>query len=132
MTEFYDVYEKVLLMTGLHAYIPAIHHHIRQKRRPVEDWKAMASEAGFMLKDIRFDTFTYRFASGTALLDYAFIRLAFMPSWLEILDEPMQAMVFQLIENELNRLAAERKEISLNIPFACFLFENRQSPHKRE
>ncbi len=125
MTEFYEVFEQALSNAGLQKYIPGIMHHILRKRKPVQTWNDIATTAGFTPKNVHYGSFAYRFASGTALLDYTFIRLAFMPSWLEIIDEPSQEHVFQLIEGELNRLAAEKKGISLSIPFACFGFENK-------
>jgi len=61
-----------------------------------------------------------RFATGTALQRHHAIRLAFLPGWMSIVPVDDAAAFLAALETKLNGIAAERGEIALTIPFACF------------
>ncbi|MEZ5083075.1 MAG: class I SAM-dependent methyltransferase [Bacteroidales bacterium] len=85
MVEFYNLLEDVLLDLHLTKEIDLMHQHIHQKRRPLNEITQMVRKHGFVIKDLEHDQFNYKFATGTAMLNHYFIRLAFMDSWIGIL-----------------------------------------------
>jgi arsenite methyltransferase len=120
MIEFYEVFEKILEEQGMYDIIQKMHEHIQEKRKPVETWKGLILEAGFSIKTINVDGFRYRFANGSAFLKHYFIREAFMKSWKSIIHEDLISTVFEQIENRLNKIAEERGELTMSVPFVCF------------
>jgi arsenite methyltransferase len=123
MREFYDVYEKVLRSRGLEAEIRAMHAHIRAKRPPLDFVMERLRHAGFRLPETAQDSFRYRFRSGTAMLRHFLIRLAFLDTWREILAPESRDEIFKEIEVRLNRIAEDRGEINLTIPFVTIRCE---------
>lgn len=117
MFEFYDVLESVLSEYGMFDKIDEMRAHIAQKRPSAEHVKALVKKHGFVIKDMVYDQFCYRFASGTALLNHYFIRLAFMNSWIALLPEDKTEEIFGLIEERLNEQAKQQGTITLSIPF---------------
>lgn len=105
MAEFYDVLREVL---DDHSQLDAHVNH----RATLDGTVALLEAAGFAASVSGTDSFTMRFADGTALFDHYFIRLGFLGGWQSI------ASVEQLaaVERKLNR----RGEVSLTIPMACF------------
>jgi arsenite methyltransferase len=119
MVEFYSVFKEVLEEMQMNREINMMYQHIYQKRRPVDEVLALVKKHGFAVKDLRYDQFDYRFASGTAMLNHYFIRLAFMDSWKKLLPERGIYDVFDKIEIRLNNLADQFGSITLSIPFVA-------------
>jgi arsenite methyltransferase len=120
MVEFYEVFEHVLEEQGMIDTIEKMKEHIYEKRKPVEYWKELILEAGFSIKTINVDGFKYRYANGTTFFKHYFIREAFMKPWKTIIPKKSTSMVFEQIENRLNRIAGERGELVMSVPFVCF------------
>jgi len=117
MFEFYCQLEKVLAEYNLINEIELMHRHINKKRPPLEEMISKIRKYGFMIKDLDHDQFNYRFATGTALLNHYFIRLAFMGSWVEILPEGKVREIFDSVEDRLNHQAKRFGCLKLSIPF---------------
>ena len=120
MVEFYEVYEQVLEELSLVNSILEMKEHIQEKRKPVEYWKKMIMDAGFTIKTINVDGFKYRYVNGSAFFKHYFIREAFMKPWKTIIPEKSTSLIFEQIENRLNRIAGERGELVMSVPFVCF------------
>ena len=120
MVEFYEVYEQILEDHGMNDSIQKMKEHIQEKRKPVETWKEMILDAGFSIKTINIDGFKYRYANGTTFLKHYFIREAFMKPWKTIIPKKSASLVFEQIENRLNRIAGEKGELVMSVPFVCF------------
>jgi arsenite methyltransferase len=120
MIEFYKVFEQILKEQGMESTIQKMHDHIREKRKPVENWKKLILDAGFSIKTINVDGFRYRFTDGSAFFKHYFIREAFMKSWKAIIPGDSVLRVFSHLEARLNRIASERGELVLSVPFVCF------------
>ncbi len=127
MAEFYQVLEDVLSRHqgmvgngGVEDIKRKIQTHIREKRKEAGEWASLVEKHGFRVEDIREEAFSYGFADGTSLLNYHFIRLAFFPSWQELIPEAYRVEVFSEVEKQLNDTAAEKGAVSLTVPFACY------------
>ena len=117
MFEFYGQLEKALSDLGLNKEIGLMHHHIYEKRRPLDEMISMIQNHGFIIRDLVHDQFSYRFSNGSAMLNHYFIRLAFMDSWIKILPEKKVEQIFVTIEQRLNDQAQILGGIKLTIPF---------------
>lgn len=118
MIEFYHVMESVLYENHMAAEVEKMKGHIHAKRRPLEEVTALVEANNFKIVQIHKDRFDYRFSSGTAMLEYHFIRMAFLDSWKNIIPPERQDRIFGLIEHSLNNLAEKKGELRLSVPFA--------------
>lgn len=116
-SKFYEVYRSTLREFKLQEYDDKISKHIRKKRVPFSYLQSCLSNSGFVIHSAAEDSFTYRFSSGTAMLNHSFIRMAFLPSWMELLPEALQAGVFNKIEEELNSIASQSGSLAMQVPF---------------
>lgn len=117
MIEFYNIYEQVLLDHAMQNEIDMMHHHIAQKRPPLEGIVNQLGSNGFIVKQVLHDEFKYRFTNGTAMMDHYFIRLAFMDAWIKFLPSENVNLIFNEIETRLNHLAKQNDGIQLSVPF---------------
>ncbi len=117
MAEFYDVFKEVLHKMGLHEEIEKMQDHIYLKRKPLSELINLFESKGFKIKNINHDEFKFRYVDGTTMLNHYFIRLAFMDSWKEVVPDVNLTDVFKKVEKRLNRIAEEKSELVLTIPF---------------
>ncbi|HXX32013.1 MAG TPA: methyltransferase domain-containing protein [Myxococcaceae bacterium] len=120
MRSFYDAFAEVLRDRGATDRLPALAAHIGGKRPTRAEWEARLRTAGLTLGRVLESSFTWRFASGRALFRHGFIRLGFLDAW-KAIPHPADAIgVLGELERRLDRMAEERGEIALEIPFACY------------
>jgi arsenite methyltransferase len=119
MRELYDVYRLTLVEMGFSDRLAALDAHIAH-RGTVESVTGMLQDSGFEVADIASDNFRIRFADGSSLLRHHLIRLGFLPAWKAIVDAGSIERTFVEFERRLNAVAAERGELALNVPIACF------------
>jgi len=119
MIEFYDVYERVLIENNKIDEVEKLKNHIHSKRKPLSSTKELIENAGFEINEIFEDSFSFRYLDGTAMLNHFMIRLAFMESWRGILNQNDEQTIMDAIENELNKIAEAKGELSLTIPWVC-------------
>ena len=117
MFEFYDALESILSELQLEQSIAALHRHIYEKRRPLDEIIDMLREAGFTIKDLEHNQFNYKFTDGTAMLHHFVMRMAFMDSWIKILPENRVEEIFDLLETRLNEQAARLGRLQLSVPW---------------
>jgi ubiquinone/menaquinone biosynthesis C-methylase UbiE len=120
MIEFYDVFRSLLIKTGNSHKVETLEKHIASKRKTVAERLDLLEKAGFRANEVSESSFSYRFIDGTAMLDYFFIRLAFLPSWVEIVEDIDADGFFNELETELNKVALSQGELRLTVPFAVF------------
>jgi arsenite methyltransferase len=118
--EFYKIFEETLNDLGLLSEIQKIHGHIFEKRKPVDYMKKIVEQNKFNISEIKLESFKYRFSDGTAFFYYPMIRFHFLPAWKEILPPKRVEEVFSIIEEKLNKIASERGELVMSVPYACF------------
>jgi ubiquinone/menaquinone biosynthesis C-methylase UbiE len=117
MEEFYTNLEVVLTEMNLFKEVEKMNRHIHEKRPPLDGMISIIERHGFAVKDIVPDQFSYKFSSGSAMLNHYFIRLAFMESWIKLLPEEKLEEIFEIIEKRLNDQAKIDGVIKLTIPF---------------
>jgi hypothetical protein len=105
-----------LLESNLKHEIGLMYKHI-EKKRPSIDKIIETMKQNFIIKDIEYDKFNYKFSNGTAMLNHYFIKFAFMKSWKEILLQNKVEEIFKTIEIKLNNYAELFCGIKLSIPF---------------
>ena len=118
MIEFYEIYEKTLRAMGLEDEVIGMREQIRSKRLPLDEFVKLLEGAGFKISEIRHRESSMRFLDGSALLGHFLIRLGFLGGWRSILEDQDREPVFDALEKALNRVAAERGELRLTIPWA--------------
>jgi ubiquinone/menaquinone biosynthesis C-methylase UbiE len=116
MFEFYDIMEETLAACNLKTEMKLMHKHIEQKR-PSIDKILHQMKNDFIIKNIEYDQFNYKFTNGASLLNHHFIKIAFMDSWIKILPQNSVQKIFKIIETKLNQQAEKYGEIKLSIPF---------------
>lgn len=122
MREFYDIYEQVLRETGLHFEIERLHGHMFEKRKPIEYYTELFTNAGFPFISAATDVFTMRFIDSDALFKHHCIRNAFLPPWESIISGEKRDEIFRALSAALDTHAGSEGELRLTIPFACFEF----------
>lgn len=115
--EFYDIFRKVLKKQGLDNEIELLQKHIYEKRKPLNEIKALLEAAGFEIADIKYGNFSYRFVDGTAMFNHFFIKLSFLDSWKKITGVHTPK-VFSTLEKEINKASAKAGGFQMSVPFA--------------
>jgi hypothetical protein len=115
--EFYEIFEQVLQEQDLTEEVNKLKYHIHSKRKPVEYWKKLIEETGFIIRSINVDGFKMKFADGTTFLEHYFVRTAFRKPWEEITGDPE---IVKAVEAKLNMIAASKGELKMSVPYACF------------
>jgi len=119
MIEFYEVYERVLIANNKTDEVKSLKNHIHSKRKPLSHTKGIIENAGFEITEVFEDSFSLRYLDGSTMLNNFIIRLAFLESWRNILDQNEEKIIFDAVENELNKIAEAKGEIYLTIPWVC-------------
>lgn len=117
MLEFYSVYEDVLKRRGMKDCLDKLTEHINHKRKPADHVCNGLAAAGIKVEDVRHDSFTIRYVNGTAMLENPLIRLAFRPSWEEVIEPNEVEGVFAEIAEVLDKQAATKGELGLSVPW---------------
>ncbi len=113
--EFYKIFLKTLLHTGLKDCIEKLDRHI-QHRGNKNSLLKLYEDAGFKLNNVAEDILEMRFLNGTAFLDHHFIKLGFLGSWKEIIPEEKQITFFTSLEKKLNEIAEKQGELKFTVP----------------
>ena len=120
MIEFYEVYKKVLLKHKMNQEVENITAHIFEKRKPIKYIENILDKYKFTVSGIEYGEFSFRFADGSAMFRHFLIRVGFLKSWKQIVAPDKQPDIFSEIELELNKIASEKGELKLTVPFAVF------------
>jgi ubiquinone/menaquinone biosynthesis C-methylase UbiE len=118
MMEFYNTMEQVLRSRGMDAEIEKMKEHIYHKRKPLTEITRLFEAHRYQIYNVFQSRFEYRFTSGTAMLNYYFIRLAFLDSWKNLVPEASRENIFFEIESRLNEEAAKSGSLTMTVPFA--------------
>jgi arsenite methyltransferase len=120
MKKFYDIYEETLRENNLTNEIKKMKEHILEKRKPVDYLEKVLKNSGFEIVNKIEKSFFMKFANGTAMLNYHFIKSHFVNSWKVIVDSSRLEGIFESIENKLNKASKTDGHFSLEIPYICF------------
>ena len=117
MIEFYSTMEKVLADLKLNNCLDSMRNQIYKKRKPLDEYLEQIKSHRFTINSVIHDKFEYKFVDGTTMLNHYFIRLAFIDGWKNIVPVDKQKIVFESIEEELNKQSQIDGIMKLSIPF---------------
>ncbi|HEX8219190.1 MAG TPA: methyltransferase domain-containing protein [Chloroflexia bacterium] len=113
--EFYEVLLEVLRETDEPHYLDRVAAN-EEHRGTRQSVSALLEGAGFRVARVVEDSFTMRFADGTALFNHTLTQLGFLDGWRSVVDPADEKSVFGEVERRLNRIAAERGELRMSTP----------------
>ena len=116
-TEFYNVYRDIMEQHSMQNCVQKLSDHIYSKRKPLSEFIERLKANKFEIVSIDEDAFSYRFSDATAMLNHLFMKMAFIPSWKEIVPEDRREVVFQKIEEKLNTASEKMEGFSMQVPF---------------
>ncbi len=117
MSEFYQVFEMVLLEQDLAASAAKIKDQIRKKRLSAKELVLVLNDCGFSVRQVIEDRFSMRFMDGTTLFRHYLIRHFFLDGWKSLVAADRQEAVFAQIEARLNETARQTGHVCLTVPF---------------
>lgn len=115
--EFYHQLEDIFIKSDMQEEAKNINAHISEKRPSIDFVVSALTSNGFILKNLVYDQFNYKFSNGTAMLNHYFIQSAFMKSWLNLIPKNKQDEIFSSIECRFNQQARETEGVALSVPF---------------
>jgi arsenite methyltransferase len=117
MTEFYQLFESVLLEQGLAESMAKIQDQIRRKRLSRKELESVLHSCGFSVRQVIEDRFSMRFVDGTTLFRHYLIQNFFLDGWKSLVPPDRQEKIFARIEARLNEIARREGHVRLTIPF---------------
>lgn len=115
MSEFYELFRATLAHLDLERYVPELEKHIDHRQR-IESIRAELQEAGFEVKRVLNDSFSWRFLNGTAFLNTFHIVYGFLPSWKSFIPEKHRTEVFCNLEQRINTFSESAGEFVVTVP----------------
>ena len=117
MTEFYQLFEAVLLEQGLAESMGKIKDQIRRKRLSRKALESVLHACGFAVRQVIEDRFSMRFVDGTTLFRHYLIRNFFLDGWKSLVPQDRQEKIFARIAARMNETADQKGRVSLTIPY---------------
>jgi ubiquinone/menaquinone biosynthesis C-methylase UbiE len=117
MQEFYDVLAETMLQLNLGHLMDGLESQ-RQHRISSEKICHLLETVGFVISVVEHDSFSMRFANGSAFLNHYLIKYAFMDGWKGIFPPGQVRDVFIRLEANLNALAEGENGLKVTIPIA--------------
>lgn len=117
MIEFYSVLREELIKRQMTEALEALEQHIYSKRKPLDEVLRLLQKHGFEVTDLVHKQFDYRFVDGSTMFRHYFIRMAFLDSWKEIIDQHRRKEIFGVIEEQMNETAREQGCFLLSVPY---------------
>jgi hypothetical protein len=127
MIEFYSVLENVFREKNMLDEIQLMQKHIYKKRKPVEEFNLLLKESGFSVNEIVCDEFPITFTDGTTIFNHFLIKLAFIGSWKEFIQEQRHKEIFTEVEKRLNEITQNNASIKLTVPYILMDCEKARS-----
>lgn len=129
MHELYSTYDTLLLELGMTEARERLAAHIFVRRKPLAFTTEALERAGFRVERIQQSSFCLRFVDADAMLDHFLMRIAFVPSWSEVLDASERQSVLRELVQRVQREAEAEGELRLTIPFACYDCRKADAPN---
>jgi ubiquinone/menaquinone biosynthesis C-methylase UbiE len=125
MSEFYTLFKKSFIDKKLSSYVANIQNHIHEKRPEIKALEHIFAKHNFYKsREIR-DSFSYKFASGTALFNHHFFKLAFIDCWVKCIPLKHQKVILSDLEKKINIIAQHHNGFTLTVPLVCIEFRKR-------
>jgi arsenite methyltransferase len=117
--EFYAIFKSVLRESGMQELQEKVQAHIQARRKPLFEYENGLTAAGFRIRSVLNDSFSYRFSDGTSMLNHFFIKNIFFPAWKEIVPAGEREKIFGKIESIINGSAENSRGFTMSVPFAA-------------
>lgn len=121
--EFYSVFAAVLRQQNLPQAEHRLADHIHAKRKPRQYTETLLRTAGFDIRSVHEDVFTWRYADARGFFEHSFVQLAFAESWYAVV-EANHDEIFREVADRLNQDAGP-DGIVMSIPWICIDAEFR-------
>lgn len=115
MAEFYAAYRQTLTDLDLAHLIPKLNAQ-EAHRGTVASVSALLSGAGFRVTRTFESSFKMRFLNSDALFNHHLIKIGFLDGWRGFLSPEQEQRVFQSLQIALDKIAADKGELSLTVP----------------
>ncbi len=115
--EFYQVFERTLTELGKPDLVAKLKHQEEHRATP-ESLASRLQHNSFQITRQVTDKFEMRFLDGSSFLRHHFIKLGFVGEWKEFVPPAERQAIFNVLETNLNRLAAEQGCLELTVPLA--------------
>lgn len=113
--EFYEIFHETIIELGLKAIEEKLEVHIKSRMNS-GILEAHLETTGFSISKTLHEAFFLRFLDGTALLNHAFINIAFLQEWKKLIPQENRESFFTALENKLNKRAKRFGELKLSVP----------------
>ena len=115
--EFYDIFESMLREMKEENILQQIMDQ-QEKRGNLKSISNLFENAELTINKSIEDSFEMIFLDGTAFLNHHFVKLGWLSSWQQIIPREKRALIFSMLENNLNNYAKENKGLRLTVPMA--------------
>ena len=119
MEEFYKILGETIRQLDMTHLLDKLETHIAH-RLTGETICNLLTEAGFGLSALDHRSFSMRFATGSAFLNHALIKIGFLDAWKALFPKEELKRVFTILEKSLNTAAREQGEFIVTIPI-CYI-----------
>lgn len=113
---FYQVFQDTLTELGEHKLAQQLKAD-EERRGDTNSTTALFTNADFTINKVVEDSFTMKFANGSAFLNHHFVKLGWLGTWRALLKGADETTIFTKLENKLNEIAA-KDGLHLNVPMA--------------
>lgn len=114
--EFYKIFQDVLNEMNLTDLAKKLQSD-EERRGTIETTATLFTNAGFSISKVAEDSFSMKFASGSAFLNHHFVKLGWLGTWRGLLQSTDEVAVFTQLEERLNNLS-ENGGLQLTVPMA--------------
>lgn len=114
--EFYDSFIESLRKFDMEEEIKSIYAHIYKKRKPSITFQRYFTENGFQIECKDRKEFTMIFADEKAFFNHSLIKIGFLPSWEELLNESDRDKIFSNIRYLLKKESKKSGYLKMTVP----------------
>lgn len=113
--EFYEVFYQSLDQLGLEEEKIKLKSE-EMHRGTLDSISKLFIDNGFKIENIIQENFTMNFLDGSAFLNHHFVKLGWLSSWKNIIQDENLQEVFRCLENNLNNYSHINKGLKLTVP----------------
>lgn len=115
--EFYDAFILSLSKFEMMTDIEKIYSHIYEKRKPSITFQKYFTDNGFKIEYKDRKEFTMRFADEEAFFNHTLIKIGFLKSWEELLNENERVKIFSNIRYLLRKESKKFGYLKMTVPY---------------
>jgi len=115
--EFYTIMEDTFKQNDRHELVKKLDEQ-QAHRGTAASISKLFTENGFKISNHFKEKFEMRFLDGTSFLNHHFIKVGWLSSWQNIINENEWAILFKQLEKNLNTFADKSGGLTLTVPMA--------------